>query len=229
MPVPSDPHVFWWRINFHSNCFSPSVNIIFLWLLPRIFVFSFLKFTYDENFSTFLDLPFFSFPPWTSMTLMLGVLLLSLSFLKLYILFLFYFLVYFISIAQIGQFLLFCLSIHWFFPCVLHCVVKSTYWAVLFPLPLFFNCKIPFRFFFTSSLSLQGLYISLLRLFIFSFVLTMPVIAHWSILIMAALESLSDNPYISVILVLSSVDCLLLIWFEILLVLGMTNDFSHEV
>lgn len=82
-----------------------------------------------------------------------------------------------------------------------------------------------FWFFFISSVFLLSLYISLLSLSIFSFVLSMFVIAPWSIFILAALKPSSDNSYISVILVLSSVDCLLFIWLEIFLVLGMTSDF----
>lgn len=90
------------------------------------------------------------------------------------------------------------------FLCLAHYTLELIHCFFLIYQYGFIISKISTWFFFLSF-SLLKIFISLLRLCIFSFVLRMCVIAQWSIFIMAAMKSLSDNPDICVIFMLASV------------------------
>ena len=101
--------------------------------------------------------------------------------------------------------------------CMLHLLKLSTvlrcpllFVFILFPIAFQFLYFSVLKFPFDSFLYIS---ISLLRLFFSPFVSSMFVIVCWSILMMAALKSLSGNTNTCVICVLVSVDCpFLVLW-----------------
>lgn len=107
-------------------------------------------------------------------------------------------LVYFLSVVQIVQFILYYPQVHCWFPLS----SPFCYWAhPLKPLlQLLYTLDLTFPF---------GSYLCfyfLLRLCPFSFVPRMFIIARGSIFMMTALKPLPDNPHICVMVVLTSID-----------------------
>lgn len=107
--------------------------------------------------------------------------------------------IYFLFVFQIGYFLLFYLSFHWFFPllssfCYWHDHCLFSFWL------FYFNLVLHIFYFFTET-------------FYFLFAWEISVIVHWSIFMMADLACLSHNSNTCIILVLLSLNCLfLVIW-----------------